>query len=158
MASEAIAEEIEWPDADPAAGGPVRASERLVTLDFIRGIAVLGILVANIVGFSAPIAAYSWPGAYPQPMGAADRLVWLAQFLLVDGKFRGLFSLMFGASMMLFMERAWARGASRWPADDRPREGAAKRRPGPETARSAPQPALLAAVHAVVIMVAHLTA
>ena len=114
MVSQSPPEDQVWPDADPAASGPVPTAERLVTLDFIRGIAVVGILAANIVGFSAPPAAYSWPGAYPQPMGRTGDLVWLAQYLLIDGKMRGLFSLLFGASMMLFMERAWARGASRW--------------------------------------------
>lgn len=93
---------------------PVGESARLVTLDFIRGIAVLGILVANIVAFSQPHIAYSWPGGLTRPMDAGDTAVWLAQFLLIDGKMRALFTLLFGAGMALFMDRAWARGQSRW--------------------------------------------
>ena len=42
---------------------PVRAAERLVSLDFIRGIAVLGILFPNIVAYGNPILAYFWPKA-----------------------------------------------------------------------------------------------
>lgn len=93
---------------------PEPEPQRLITLDFIRGIAVLGILVANIVAFSAPVVAYSWPGGYPRGVTEADRWIWLAQYLLIDGKMRGLFSLLFGAGMMLFLERAWARGATGW--------------------------------------------
>lgn len=90
---------------------PVRGAERLVTLDFIRGIAVLGILFANITAFGHPMIAYFWPGALPDGGNQADGWVWLFQFVLVDGKFRGLFTLLFGAGMYLFMERAWARGS-----------------------------------------------
>lgn len=97
-----------------AADEPVEDTERLVTLDFIRGVAVLGILVANIVAFSAPSIAYSWPGGYPWRADGADRWVWLIQYVLIDGKMRGLFSLLFGAGMMLFLERTWARGATAW--------------------------------------------
>jgi uncharacterized protein len=91
---------------------PVGAGERLVTLDFIRGIAVLGILVANIVGLSYPHLAYHWPPAMgPEPSGG-DAAVWLVQYVLIDGKMRGLFTLLFGAGVYLFLERAWARGES----------------------------------------------
>ena len=90
---------------------PVRGTERLVTLDFIRGIAVVGILFANITAFGHPMVAYYWPGALPDGGNEADRWVWLFQFVLIDGKFRTLFTLLFGAGMYLFTERAWARGS-----------------------------------------------
>ncbi|MXP25785.1 DUF418 domain-containing protein [Altererythrobacter indicus] len=93
---------------------PVERGERLVSLDLIRGISVLGILFANITAFAHPMLAYSWPGALPGGGNMADDIIWLIQFIFVDGKFRGLFSLLFGAGMMLFMERVWARGGSRW--------------------------------------------
>ena len=89
---------------------PVRGAERLVTLDFIRGIAVLGILFANITAFGQPYMAYFWPQALAEPATAGDKLVWLFQTIFIDNKFRGLFSLLFGAGIYLFMERAWARG------------------------------------------------
>lgn len=87
---------------------PPAAAGRIVALDFIRGVAVLGILFANIVAFSEPLQAYYWPGALSHPMDRADEAVWLAQYLLVDGKMRGLFSLLFGAGMVLFVERQGA--------------------------------------------------
>ncbi|MBS0476599.1 MAG: DUF418 domain-containing protein [Proteobacteria bacterium] len=93
---------------------PVARQDRLVTLDFIRGIAVLGIVFANIAAFGQTMNAYIWPQALAHPPTPSDKLFWLIQYTLVDGKMRGLFTLLFGAGMMLFMERAWARGASRW--------------------------------------------
>jgi uncharacterized protein len=93
---------------------PVSAGERLVTLDFIRGIAVLGILFPNIVAMAHPTLAYFWPHALPGGASELDKLTSAAQLVLIDGKFRGLFTLLFGAGMMLFIERAWARGGTRW--------------------------------------------
>jgi len=90
------------------------ATERLVSLDFIRGIAVLGILFANITAFAHPMAAYFWPPALAHVPTAGDDAMWVVQLVLVDHKFRGLFTLLFGAGLYLFMERASARGASRW--------------------------------------------
>ncbi|MEP1421592.1 MAG: DUF418 domain-containing protein [Erythrobacter sp.] len=90
--------------------GPVAAKSRIETLDFIRGIAVLGILAANIVAFGQPFSAYAYPGAWIGTSGDPDGWLWIAQFVAVDGKMRGLFTLLFGAGMYLFMERAWARG------------------------------------------------
>ncbi|MFC0588537.1 DUF418 domain-containing protein [Novosphingobium aquiterrae] len=100
--------------ADQRARAPVDRGERLVTLDFIRGIAVLGIVFANIAAFGQTMMAYIWPYALAHPPGPSDKLFWLVQYVLVDGKMRGLFTLLFGAGMMLFMQRAWARGATRW--------------------------------------------
>lgn len=84
---------------------PVAENERLVALDLIRGIAVLGILVANIVGYAHPDLAYYWPGALPGGGNAADRWVWLVQFVAIDGKLRALFTMLFGAGLVLFVER-----------------------------------------------------
>lgn len=89
------------------------SADRIASLDFIRGIAVMGILAANIVAFGQPFSAYIYPGAFLTPHGAAEDAMWVAQFVLIDGKMRGLFTLLFGAGLYLFMERAWARGAGR---------------------------------------------
>ena len=91
---------------------PVAVSgNRIASLDFIRGIAVMGILAANIVAFGQPFQAYMYPGAFTTPHGEAEDWMWVAQFVLVDGKMRGLFSLLFGAGLYLFTEKAWERGA-----------------------------------------------
>lgn len=93
---------------------PVARVNRIASLDFIRGIAVMGILVANIIAFGQPWSAYMWPEAFLTEHGQTSDLLWITQFVLVDGKMRGLFTLLFGAGLALFMERAWARGQSRW--------------------------------------------
>src|SRR5687767_11103114 len=103
-------------DAARVAGapeGPVARDERIVTLDFVRGIAVLGILFPNVVAHGYPFLAYYWPDGLTGGSTALDRWVWLFQFVLIDGKLRGLFTLLFGAGIYLFMERAWTRGATR---------------------------------------------
>ncbi len=81
------------------------ASDRLLTMDALRGFAVMGILLLNIIGFSMPEAAYINPAAWGGT-GAVDIAAWLLSFVLFDGKMRGLFSLLFGASMLIIIERA----------------------------------------------------
>jgi uncharacterized protein len=96
----------------PTAIAPVTAAQRIETLDFIRGIAVMGILWANIVSFGQPFEAYMYPAAFRTDPGDPGGWLWITQFVLIDGKLRGLFTLLFGAGMYLFMEKAWARGAT----------------------------------------------
>ena len=89
--------------------GPVRESERIVSLDLIRGVAVLGILLMNAVSFkfgSAPYLNLSAGGSETW----LDWAVGIAGEVFVDQKFMGLFSLLFGAGMILFIDRASARG------------------------------------------------
>jgi uncharacterized protein len=80
-------------------------ANRLAALDIARGFAVMGILAMNIIAFALPQPAYFNPSAMGQP-NTADMISWLIAFVLVDGKMRGLFSLLFGASMLLAMDNA----------------------------------------------------
>lgn len=82
---------------------------RIAALDVIRGVAVMGILVANLPAFGLPDAAYFSPVAWGGT-GPADRAVWAINFVAVEGKMRGLFSFLFGASMLLVIDRAEAAG------------------------------------------------
>jgi uncharacterized protein len=84
---------------------------RHISLDALRGFAVMGILAMNIVGFAMPEWAYVSPAVYGGDT-LVDRASWLFSFIFVDGKMRGLFSLLFGASMMLVIERAEAKQQS----------------------------------------------
>jgi uncharacterized protein len=97
----------------PAPVTPVASGDRIGALDFIRGLAVMGILAANIVAFGQPFEAYMYPAAFMTEPGDPGGWMWITQFILIDGKMRGLFTLLFGAGMYLFMEKAWARGATR---------------------------------------------
>lgn len=84
---------------------------RFATLDIIRGVAVMGILIMNIVAFAMPEVAYTNPAAFGGHTGI-DLAVWAVNFVLIDGKMRGLFSFLFGASMLLVIDRAVAKGES----------------------------------------------
>jgi len=103
-------------DATPDQVKPLSAGggNRLLSLDFTRGIAVMGILAANIVVFGQPMVAYMWPDGFMVPHDKTSDWMWFAQFVLIDGKMRGLFTLLFGAGMILFLEKAWERGQGRW--------------------------------------------
>ncbi len=78
---------------------------RIVTLDIVRGVAVIGILAMNIIAFAMPFQAYANPTAYGLESDA-DLASWVFSFILIDGKMRGLFSFLFGASTLLVIERA----------------------------------------------------
>lgn len=80
------------------------APSRLRTLDLIRGVAVLGILAVNIAGFAAPESAAVSPDL-PKPGSAGDHWAYAVTLVLFEGKMRALFSLLFGASMLLFIDR-----------------------------------------------------
>jgi uncharacterized protein len=83
--------------------------DRIRTLDLIRGVAVLGILAVNIASFAAPNSAGFSPNL-PQPGSTSDN--WSFAFTLVffEGKMRALFSILFGASLLLFIERREEQG------------------------------------------------
>ena len=83
---------------------PEPAAERIGSLDLIRGLAVLGILAINIGGFAGPSLATLSPNL-PYPGGAADEMSFTVNFLLFEGKMRALFSMLFGASLLLLIER-----------------------------------------------------
>ena len=71
------------------------AGERHRTLDIVRGVAVIGILVVNIGDFAMPSAARlnptAWGGTDPLNLG-----LWALNWVVFDNKMRGLFSLLFG--------------------------------------------------------------
>lgn len=80
------------------------ASARIPAMDVLRGCAVMGILWMNISAFALPQSAYFNPAASGALHGG-DIAFWATSLVLVDGKMRGLFSLLFGASMLLLIDR-----------------------------------------------------
>ena len=88
-----------------------RGQERNRAIDIARGFAVMGIVLMNIIAFSMPEAAYINPNALGDP-SLADRIIWLLSFVLIDGKMRGLFALLFGASMLMLMDRTEMAGGN----------------------------------------------
>ncbi|HMP46010.1 MAG TPA: DUF418 domain-containing protein [Sphingopyxis sp.] len=85
------------------------SATRYESLDAIRGVAVMGILAMNIVAFALPFPAYGNPAAGGPP-GDLDLATWFFNFVAIDSKMRGMFSMLFGASTLLVIERAMAGG------------------------------------------------
>ncbi len=81
---------------------------RIATLDIVRGVGVMGILAMNIVAFAMPFQAYMNPVAFGAP-GTADFVSWVFSFIFIDGKMRGLFTFLFGASILLVIQLAEAK-------------------------------------------------
>lgn len=92
--------------------GPVSASERIELIDILRGLALFGIITANMRGFFGPAEAYF-----------DSRLLWrglgdsIAQGFveaLIQGKFVTLFAFLFGLGFAIQMTRAEERGRKIW--------------------------------------------
>jgi uncharacterized protein len=81
------------------------ASDRILSIDVVRGFAVLGILLMNIVGMGLPTYAYINP-VYAGGVTDADFWTWAVNNVLTDGKMRALFTMLFGASTVLIASRA----------------------------------------------------
>jgi uncharacterized protein len=102
-------EEVIQVVARPEPLRPTTAAERVDTIDILRGLALFGILAANIRSFSGPASAYGtphlfWPGLY-------DRLAQLFIDTFVQGKFINIFCFLFGVGFAVQFDRALARGA-----------------------------------------------
>ena len=94
----------------PATAAPVTGADRIGSLDILRGVSILGILVMNIYAFAMPFPAY----ANPLLMGGTDTLnlgTWFFTHILVDQKFLSVFAMLFGAGIVLMTDRVEASGA-----------------------------------------------
>ena len=96
-ASIAISETLALPPNVPR---PVANAERFQTVDLVRGFALLGILLMNIPGFGIDGSAFY--NIIHGPHNTADYYTMAAIFSFFDGTMRGLFSMLFGAGMVLF--------------------------------------------------------
>ena len=88
---------------------PILATERITNLDTVRGLATLGILAMNAVSFGLPDPAYFNLAAG----GSETWLDWVIGVtgeIIFDQKMMGLFSLLFGAGTVIFVERAKEKG------------------------------------------------
>ncbi len=89
---------------------PVAERERIEVMDVLRGFALLGILLMNIEAFVGPLME-AITGVNPRFSGP-DRWMDTAIYVLVQGKFITLFSLLFGMGFAMLLERTAASGAS----------------------------------------------
>lgn len=87
----------------PVYSQPTRGDERIKTLDFCRGIAVLGIFLCNVGFMALPydgLMSFSYRESIDYLQDAF--FVWAMFF---DGTQRGIFSLLFGIGMVIFLDR-----------------------------------------------------
>ncbi len=93
----------------PQAIGPTQPDERITLIDVLRGVALIGIIVANMRGFAGPMPAYMEPGLIWK-----SRLDWWVQAFIdtfIQGKFITIFSFLFGVGFVLQFTRAEKRHA-----------------------------------------------
>ena len=90
---------------------PVKSSERYVILDVLRGLALLGIALANFPEFSL-YSFLSAEAADAMPTAGIDRIVHYLQYIFIDGKFYTIFSLLFGIGFSIIIANAARRDAN----------------------------------------------
>jgi uncharacterized protein len=88
---------------------PVQSTDRLLSLDTLRGFAVLGILIMNIQSFSLPGAAYINPTAYGSLVDV-NKVIWIISHLIASEKFISIFAMLFGAGILLFSDKLRSAG------------------------------------------------
>ena len=91
------------------ARAPVQTPDRIEAIDTLRGFALLGILVMNITGMALPTAAYFSPIVYGGSTGI-DYATWVFSHLFFEQKMMGIFSMLFGAGLILMFDRFQASG------------------------------------------------
>ena len=101
---------------------PVKRAERLFSLDVLRGLALLGILVMNIDLFADAHPLPSIPfgmslDAFSGPYEHWNLALFYIKFMFFEGKMRGIFSMLFGAGVVLLTSRAEKRGTGGTIAD-----------------------------------------
>lgn len=88
---------------------PVGETERIISLDVLRGVAILGIFFVNIAFFAGPMEAMMLPAPLAdQPW--SERLAWMFVKVFAELKFISLFSLLFGIGLVVQLNRARQRG------------------------------------------------
>jgi uncharacterized protein len=95
--------------SETESAGPITSSERILYIDILRGMALFGILAANMRGFNAPLDLYG--NIRPLFHGRADLIAQGFIDIFIQGKFVTLFSFLFGLGFAVQMSRAAARGA-----------------------------------------------
>lgn len=92
------------PDGLQESFRPVSELERISSVDTLRGFALLGILVINVVCFAMPMAALFNPMACGDFSGI-NEFSWRFTYVIFFQKFMAIFSMLFGAGLILMYER-----------------------------------------------------
>lgn len=76
-------------------------------MDVLRGLAVLGILIMNIQSYALPASAYINPFSFDSGSLVGINLwIWLISHIFADGKFMAIFSMLFGAGIIMISSKA----------------------------------------------------
>lgn len=102
--------------SEPRTPAPLGRAERISSIDALRGVALLGILLMNIVGFGLPHQAYTFPNVAGGDTGL-NIAVWFINTVFFEGSMRAIFSMLFGAGMLLLTSRLEAREGAGEVAD-----------------------------------------
>lgn len=95
---------------------PVAQQDRIVIIDSLRGIALLGILLMNIPYFALPEPAFD-NLTLNNEMGTINQKVWYFINWFLEGSQRAIFSMLFGAGIILFISRLEKRVQGMMPAE-----------------------------------------
>ena len=90
---------------------PMALQSRLLNIDIIRGIALLGILLMNIQAFSMNFSAYSNPTSFGD-LNGINFYVYYFSHLFADQKFMTIFSILFGVGIVLMAENIEKKGGN----------------------------------------------
>ena len=88
---------------------PIDLKNRIHTLDLLRGFAVLGILIMNITSFSQISIAYMNP-KIGGGLEGYNQYFHAFNYIFADTRFMSIFSILFGAGVVLFTQRIEAKG------------------------------------------------
>ena len=88
---------------------PINLKNRIHSLDLIRGFAILGILIMNITSFSQISMAYMNP-TIGAGLEGYNQYFHGFNFIFADTRFMSIFSMLFGAGVILFTQRIEAKG------------------------------------------------
>jgi uncharacterized protein len=89
---------------------PTKPTERIQSLDVLRGFAILGILVMNIQSFSMVGSAYFNPTSYGDLSGI-NLCVYFLSYIFAESKFMTIFTILFGAGIVMITSRLESKGS-----------------------------------------------
>ena len=83
-------------------------NDRIISIDVLRGFALLGILIMNITSFAMPSMSYFSPLVYD--VSFTNHIIYCISHVIADQKFMAIFSMLFGASTLLFINSSIKKG------------------------------------------------
>jgi uncharacterized protein len=102
--------------ADSTTFQPVKEKERISSIDTLRGFALFGIILLNIIGFGMHDASFYNPNIAGGNTGI-NHWIWIIQSLFLEGTMRATFSMLFGVGMILIITKLERQGSGIHIAD-----------------------------------------